>query len=116
MFRLGGWWWMIVDEWRGQAVFRSADALGWERQGIILDAPGRDPGDAQVARHADVVVQDGWAALFYFTHPNTDTDHTADMSTAHARRSVIHWARLTVEDGMLRCERDVEGLRLEVTG
>ncbi len=58
--------------------------------------PGRDPGDQQVARHADVVVQDGWAALFYFTHPNTDTDHTADMTTAP--RSVVHWARLAVVD------------------
>jgi len=112
VFELGGHWWMIVDEWRGQAVFRSSDAVSWQRQGLILDAPGADPGDRQIGRHADVVVQDGWAALFYFTHPNTGTDHTADLDTPHARRSTIHWARVTVVDGELRCDRDVDGLAL----
>jgi hypothetical protein len=58
------------------------------------------------------VVQDGWAALFYFTHPNTGTDHTADLDTPLARRSTIHWARLTVVDGELRCDRNVDGLAL----
>ncbi len=112
VFELGGHWWMIVDEWRGQAVFRSSDAVSWQRQGLILDVPGADPGDRQIGRHADVVEQDGWAALFYFTHPNTGTDHTADLDTPHARRSTIHWARLTVVDGELRCDRNVDGLAL----
>jgi len=114
VFALGGFWWMIVDEWRGQAVFRSTDAVHWERQGLILDTPGADPADRQIGRHADVVVQDDLAALFYFTHPNTGTDHTADLDTASARRSVVHWARLTVVDGELKCERDVDGLKLAV--
>ena len=59
VFELGGWFWMIVDEWHGQAVFRSDDATTWQRQGIILDAPGSDPMDRCFARHADVVPQDG---------------------------------------------------------
>ncbi|MET0860148.1 MAG: family 43 glycosylhydrolase, partial [Microbacterium sp.] len=33
VFPLGGWWWMLTDEWRGMAVHRSADATTWERQG-----------------------------------------------------------------------------------
>ncbi len=113
VFELGGHYWMIVDEWRGQAVFRSDDTLTWERQGLILDLPGDDPDDRQVARHADVLVQDGWAALVYFTHPNTGTDHTHEMDTPSARRSTIHWARLTVEDGVLRCDRNVGTLQLQ---
>ncbi len=112
VFALEGSYWMIVDEWRGQAVFRSADGKSWTRQGIILAEPGSDPEDKEIARHADVVVQDGWAALVYFTHPNTSADHTAEMNTAFARRSVIHWARLTVVDGVLLCDRNVGTLTL----
>jgi hypothetical protein len=114
VFELGGFWWMIVDEWRGQAVFRSDDAVTWTRQGLILDQPGADPADHDFARHADVVVQQGWAALVYFTHPASSVHHTAELNTAASRRSTIHWARLTVADGQLRCERDVDGLKLAI--
>lgn len=116
VFEFGGFWWMIVDEWRGQAVFRSSDAVDWTRQGLILGEPGHDPLDVQIGRHADVVVQDGWAALIYFTHPNTTADHTADMSTVANRRTTVHWARLTVDNGQLVCDRNVEGLRLASLG
>jgi hypothetical protein len=116
VFELGGYWWMIVDEWRGQAVFRSDDAIVWTRQGLILDQPGADPADLDFARHADVVVEDGWAALVYFTHPASTVHHTAELNDAATRRSTIHLARLTVEDSTLLCERDVDGLRLDVTG
>jgi hypothetical protein len=112
VFELGGWWWMIVDEWHGQAVFRSADACDWQRQGLILDAPGADPMDRSFARHADVVVQDGWAALYYFTHPQWDEAAKPAPETGAERRTVIHVARLTVVDGRLVAERDVGPLRL----
>ena len=32
--------------------------------------PGSDPMDRRFARHADVVPQGDWAALYYFTHPH----------------------------------------------
>jgi hypothetical protein len=112
VFALGGFCWMIVDEWRGQAVFRSTDCIAWERQGHIVNQPGTDRQDREIGRHADVVVQDDFAALIYFTHPNTAADHTAEMNTAFARRSVIHWARLTVENGVLSCDRNVGALAL----
>lgn len=112
VFALGGFWWMIVDEWRGQAVFRSTDVRAWTRQGLILDEPGTEPMDLQIGRHADVVVQGHWAALVYFTHPNTAADHTASMRDAFHRRSTIHWARLHVEDGYLLCDRNVKSLHL----
>ncbi|MEO6015459.1 MAG: hypothetical protein ABIQ30_17965 [Devosia sp.] len=112
VFDLDGHWWMIVDEWRGQAVFRSSDAISWTRQGIILAEPGTDPMDIQIARHADVVTQDGWAAIIYFTHPNTAADHTDQMHDAFYRRSVVHWAKLTVRGGQLIGDRNVSELRL----
>lgn len=40
VFRLKGYYWMIIDEWQGQAVYRSDDLEHWERNGLILDGPG----------------------------------------------------------------------------
>ena len=106
VFALGGWYWMIVDEWRGLGVFRSDDAISWVRQGLILDRPGADPLDRQIGRHADVVVQGGEAVIFYFTHPHWSAAHTAEAQALNDRRTTIHWGRLTVEDGQLVCRRD----------
>ncbi|MEQ9634542.1 MAG: family 43 glycosylhydrolase [Devosia marina] len=108
VFALGGHYWLIVDEWRGQAVYRSNDTLRWTRQGLIADAPGADSMDQRYARHADVVVNGDHAAMYYFTHPEWDersqTDGPPDVA---ARRTAIHQARLTVVDGVLLCERDI---------
>jgi hypothetical protein len=108
VFALGGHYWLIVDEWRGQAVYRSDDTLRWTRQGLIADRPGADPMDQRFARHADVVVNGDHAAMYYFTHPEWDersqTDGPPDVA---ARRTAIHQARLTVVDGVLVCERDI---------
>lgn len=73
VFTLGGHHWLIVDEWRGQAVYRSDDLTTWERDGLILDSPGSRPTDSSVGNHADVVVgaaADGSeiAWVFYFAH------------------------------------------------
>jgi hypothetical protein len=112
VFALGGHIWLIVDEWRGQMAYRSADALAWEQQGLILDAPGADPTDRRFARHADVVVQGDWAALFYFTHPGWDEAASPAPETPVERRTTIHVARLTVSDGRLVAERDIGGVTL----
>ncbi|MCO4256258.1 hypothetical protein [Pseudarthrobacter cellobiosi] len=62
MFKLGGQFWMIVDEWRGQAVYRSEDASGgWTRQeyldGLILTADPKS--HLSHIRAAVLEVQDG---------------------------------------------------------
>ncbi|MFC3300749.1 glycoside hydrolase [Arthrobacter agilis] len=102
VFTLGGWFWLITDEWRGLAVYRSADgAGGWERQhrdnGLILTGPEEFEGRPVVARHADVVVQGAAAAVVYFTHPAWSGSELADMTsgTDH-RRSHIRAAWFTV--------------------
>lgn len=108
VFALGGWHWLIVDEWRGQAVYRSDDAVNWTRQGIIGGEPGADAMDRRFARHADVVVVGDHAAMFYFTHPEWDERSQTDgPPEVAARRTAVHQGRLTVVDGMLRFERDV---------
>ena len=108
VFELGGWFWMLTDEWRGLRVLRSVDGLSWERRGLILDAPGRHPLDRQVGRHADVVVRGEDAVVFYFTHPFWDGGEIADAAGAEARISAIHVARVWVDDDELLCDRDPE--------
>ncbi|MDT0316943.1 glycoside hydrolase family protein [Streptomyces millisiae] len=100
VFELGGRYWMVTDEWRGLGVHRSTDLSGWERQGLILDTPGRHPLDAGHGHHADVVVgydadgeEVGW--IFYFTHRREPAE----------RRTDVQVATLRVVGDRLRCDR-----------
>ncbi|HEY6799508.1 MAG TPA: hypothetical protein VI121_02615, partial [Agromyces sp.] len=114
VFELGGWWWMLVDEWRGMGVYRSADAVHWMRQGgpddVILGEPGRRSGDETFGRHGDVVVDATGAAatLYYFTHPHWNGTELGSSDAADARRSAIFAAPLSVVHGILVCDRDAE--------
>lgn len=101
VFELGGWWWMIVDEWRGMGVHRSADGIRWERQGgaddVILDttpAGGHGHHGAHV-RHGE----DMW--FYYFCRAAPAAPHPG---TGEVRRSAVRRVRLAVEDGRLRAE------------
>ncbi|GII98316.1 hypothetical protein CLV28_0642 [Sediminihabitans luteus] len=137
VFVLGGYAWMVVDEWHGQRVHRSDDLDTWTPQGLILEEPGSRPGDATHGLHADVVVpgHDGPAGprlgvvpddvtedeawIVYFTHPGsgdeTPVADVLDETTLAQRRAVVQVARLTVVDGVLRCDRDGgAGMRLPV--
>jgi len=109
---------MLVDEWRGQGVYRSFDLDAWQRDGLILDRPGTRPDDDRIGLHADVVVVDGAAYVVYFTHPGRterwpaggcapdDEPDLSPMTTPGERRSSIQAARLRVADGHLVCDRD----------
>ena len=116
VFELGGWWWMLVDEWRGMGVHRSADAIRWTRQGgpddVILGEPGRRRGDATFGRHGDVVVEGDRAVLFYFTHPHWDGSELGSTDAAAARPSAVFAAPLAVVDGVLVCDRDARSAPL----
>lgn len=114
VFVLGGWYWLIVDEWRGQGVYRSRDAVSWGRQGLIADQPGADLMDRRFARHADVVVVGEHAAMYYFTHPEWDErSQTEGPPDVAARKTAVHHGLLRVVDDVLVFERDVaEGVAL----
>ncbi|GAA2173701.1 family 43 glycosylhydrolase [Arthrobacter parietis] len=112
VFELGGFFWMIVDEWRGQRVYRSDDGLSWLVQGLILDSPGVHPEDRQVGRHADVVVCGVEAVAFYFTHPEWDGSNDVELQAGALRRSEVHRARLWVAAGVLLCDRDAPVIAL----
>lgn len=97
-FELGGWWWMVVDEWRGMGVYRSPDGVQWERQGgpdavILAAAP------AGGHRHHGAHLRDGDDLWFYsFGRASTGAP---DAETGEQRRSVVLRDRLVVDDGML---------------
>ena len=106
VFALGGHYWMLLDEWRGQRVLRSNDLTTWEHQGLILDKPGSRPDDGTIGLHADVVVQQDTAYVFYFTHPGRISGVAEDEDTYATRRSSLQVAAVRVVDGALRCDRD----------
>ncbi|MBD8065260.1 family 43 glycosylhydrolase [Devosia sp. PTR5] len=108
VFALGGYYWLIVDEWHGQGVYRSDDCKLWTRQGIIGSDPGHDPMDLRFVRHADVVAFADHAVMFYFTHPLwNEHSQTEGPPDATARKTAIHQAVLTVTDGHLKFDRNV---------
>ncbi|ODT42015.1 MAG: hypothetical protein ABS62_04455 [Microbacterium sp. SCN 70-200] len=105
-FALGGWWWMIVDEWRGMGVYRSADAVGWERQGgadqVIL---GARSGAGPLPRgHHGAPVREGDRLWYYFFgHPSAlgDATREPDGGVPDDRRSAVFRVELRVADGIL---------------
>ncbi|WP_035854324.1 glycoside hydrolase family protein [Kitasatospora azatica] len=105
VFALGGWYWMIVDCWDGQDLFRSTDLDAWTPAGRILDRSGTRPGDRGIGHHADVVAGPDAAWVFYFTHPDRDPS-LPDSAGLHQRRSVVQLARLTPDGDRLVLDRD----------
>ena len=106
VFRFKEYYWLIVDEWRGQGVYRSDDLINWERNGLILDQPGTREDDGTIGLHADVVCSGDEAYIFYFTHPERLTGQEPPSYTYGTRRSSIQVAQLDVVDGKLVCDRD----------
>lgn len=106
VFHWRGWYWMVVDVWRGLGVYRSKDGTDWTRQPTnLLEAPGQGVDDQVKGGHADVVVSGDRAYLFYFTHPGR-RGPDADKDTTEQRRSSIQVVELRYEDGWLDCDRD----------
>lgn len=97
-FGLGGWWWMLVDEWRGMGVHRSADGIRWSRQGgadavLLAAVPGG--GHAHHGAH----VRDGNDVWFYWF--TAAADGATHARTGEMRRSGIRRTRLVVRNGQL---------------
>jgi hypothetical protein len=106
IFRWQNSYWMIVDVWKGMDVYRSDDLLTWNRNARILEEPGKGKDDGAIGGHCDVVVNDGKAWVFYFTHPGRTKTDPAPAQSAAARRSVIQVAELRLENGIITCNRD----------
>lgn len=102
-------YWMITDPWCGLGVYRSEDACHWERKENILRIPGNRKDDGSIGAHADVVVNNNHAYIFYFTHPEVSEKERHDENFKweyRHRRSSIQVANLIVEDSHLICDRN----------
>jgi hypothetical protein len=94
-----GWFWMVKDLWRGLGVYRSPDLDRWQFMGVILDKPGKRPGDHRMGQHPGVLVQDADRAyLMYFVHQ-------AEKEPAY-RRTWLQIAKLGFDGNTLTCDRD----------
>lgn len=98
---------MIVDAWKGMEVFSSDDLLAWKKQSTrILEQPGKGKDDQAIGGHCDVVVNNGRAFVYYFTHPGRNKINPAARGSFDEKRSVIQVAELKYENGEVSCNRD----------
>lgn len=110
VFELDGKIFMITDAWNGLGVYTSEDFTHWTRQvGNLLREGGTRPMDNQIGNHADVVVKDNHAYIFYFVHPDYSKEQRSTPGypfTEKEARTVIQMAELTIENGCLCCDRN----------
>lgn len=110
VFELEGKIFMITDAWNGLGVYTSEDFTHWTRQqGNLLQEPGIRPMDGQIGNHADIVVKNGHAYIYYFVHPDYSREQRSTpgfIMTEKEARTVIQLAELTVENGILCCDRN----------
>lgn len=105
VFHWKGYYWMIADEWKGFAVYRSEDGSNWTRQeGNILQEPGSKATDMTKGNHCDVVIKGDKAYIYYFAHAST----SEIRSGVNPRRTVIQVAELECKDGKhISCNRNI---------
>jgi predicted GH43/DUF377 family glycosyl hydrolase len=102
-----GKYFMIVDAWKGMEVYFSDDLLKWTKQSKrILEEPGKGKDDQAIGGHCDVVVNDGRAYVYYFTHPGRSKANPAAKNSFDDKRSVIQVAELKYVNGEIVCDRD----------
>lgn len=107
VFHWQGHYWMITDVWQGLGVYRSSDAVEWERMPgdeNLLQVPGKGEDDRVKGQHPDVVVQGDRAFIFYFTHAGQEDPNIPDGY--EKRRSTIQVTELKLEDGWITADRD----------
>ena len=111
VFRFKEKYWMVVDQWAGLAVYSSADCNTWTFNNVILDKASHRNEDTPSGAHADVVVVNDKAYIFYFTHPGRKTHKDCPMESNgvvpyNLRRSSIQVAELKVIENKMVCNRD----------
>ena len=106
VFQWKGRYVMLVDNWKGLGVYFSDDLENWKRQeNNILEIPGTGKDDRVIGGHPDVVVSNGKAYVFYFTHPGRIPENKG-KDNYETRRSSIQVAELEMTDGQITCDRN----------
>ncbi|MCQ2446371.1 MAG: glycosyl hydrolase, partial [Clostridia bacterium] len=111
VFSFGGKNWMITDEWDGLGVYETADFCHFKRNGVILKDGGHRKTDGTKGHHADVLVNNGNAWIFYFCVPwdieNGDVTY-GTLPASERSHHVVQAAKLEIVDGKLVCNRDAD--------
>ena len=107
VFKWQNTYWMIIDAWKGFEVYQSNDLLNWKKQTArLLEEGGAGKDDGVMGNHGDVLINDGKAYLFYFTHPGRTKTNPSKTNSLEAKRSVIQVVELKYDNGELTCDRD----------
>lgn len=105
-----GHYWLINDLLGniGLGVYRSSDALNWQRQSSnLLDIPGTGVDDQNGGHHPEVIVSGERAFLYYFVHPGVNADSVYEKEPAlDVKRSSIQVVELQYVDGWLVAQRN----------
>ncbi len=102
-----GKYFMIVDAWKGMEIYSSDNLLTWKKQASrILEEPGKGKDDQAIGGHCDVLVNNGRAYVYYFTHPGRSKANPAPKGSFDDKRSVIQVAELKYVNGEIVCDRD----------
>lgn len=109
-FQWRDYYWLIVDTWNGQTVHRSIDGNIWEIQPgspLMPDGEGSGLDDIPNALHANVLVNNDRAYMYYFTHPGRIGDDKK-KDTYEQRRSSIQVVELKLnEEGWITADRNL---------
>ena len=102
-----GKYFMIVDAWKGMEIYSSDDLSVWKKQSTrILEEPGKGKDEQAIGGHCDVLINDGRAYVYYFTHPGRSKANPAAKGSFDDKRSVIQVAELRYVNGEITCDRD----------
>jgi hypothetical protein len=72
----------------------------------MLEKAGKGKDDQAMGGHCDVIVNDGRAFIYYFTHPGRRKDKPAAKGSFDDKRSVIQLAELKYVNSEIICDRD----------
>ncbi len=105
-----GHYWLINDLLGniGLGVYKSSDALNWQRQSSnLLDIPGTGVDDQNGGHHPEVIVSGERAFLYYFVHPGVNAESVYEKEPAlDVKRSSIQVVELQYVDGWLVAQRN----------
>lgn len=105
VFELSGKKWLISDYWKGLAVYTSEDYKNWKRCPDILDKSGTREMDVGYGHHADVVVVQDRAYIFYFCHPfSNELEKVSEEG--YKNSAVVQVAELKVSNNFIVCNRN----------
>ncbi|HVU39176.1 MAG TPA: glycosyl hydrolase [Opitutales bacterium] len=100
-FHWQGHYWLLRDITGGRhglGLYRSDDAVNWQRVGTLLQEPGTGPDDTAVGHHPEVILSGDRAYMFYFTQ--------------FGKRTTIQVTELKYDavNNTLTCDRDAPTL------